>query len=146
MKKTFPILWSWAGAGLLMFGSAVSVRASGGQVETNKVRFDCGMAVATCYSGSNPNNFVMGIIDTRNYPAAPLATNWYAPMNHGPAALQWTRANIGAEVFGLALDDATPHNIFAAATSVYGTAGNGRVARVNMTTGTISTFINFANV
>jgi hypothetical protein len=146
MNKQFKkLILPIVGAFALQIQPQLSAQDGSGGVP-NQFAFECGMAVATCYSGSNTNAFVLGIVDTRNYLSAPVATNWYAPMYHGTPALPWNQSNLGGEVFGLALDGATPPHIFAAATSIYGNAGNGRVMRVDWVAGTISTFVNFANV
>ena len=107
-----------------------------------------GEAVATCASSSNPGSFVIGVIDLRN-PAVNspgMGTNWYAPMFHNEfpvTANTWNAANLG-QLFGVALDDASPPNIYATATAVYGggfgPAGSGGVYKLNGTSGAISNF------
>lgn len=68
----------------------------------------------------------MGVIDIRDpaclgpapYPGGP--DNWAAPMYHNEdGAMPWTLDNWGAEVFGLALDDESPPNIYVLPTTVY---------------------------
>jgi hypothetical protein len=106
-----------------------------------------GEIVATCYSGSSPNGFVMGIIDVRNPGAQPLGTNWPAPMFHNEFPVTtntWNRQNLG-EVFGVCLDNANPPNIYVSATIAYnasgfGPAGPGGVYKINGTTGAIQPF------
>ncbi len=75
-----------------------------------------GQAVATCYSGSNPIGDVAGVLDIRA-PAtngAIVNTNW-----NPPRGAAWTLANLGTQVFGIALDDAPSPNIYVTATIVY---------------------------
>lgn len=69
--------------------------------------------------------FVISIIDVRdpvcNAPAPFVGgpTNWFAPMYHNELQVAWTRDNLGAELFGLALDDAQPPNIYVLPTMIY---------------------------
>jgi len=115
----------------------------------------CGMAVATCFSGLDgnyaviPTNPVMAVVDLRN-PAANtvLGQNWFCPMFHNESALYatnfWTAANLG-QVFGVTLDNASPPNIYATATTVYGYQpggpdGPGAVHRISGANGNISLF------
>ena len=99
-----------------------------------------GEAAATCFSGFktvsvsfpplNDKAFVTGIIDVSDPKGAGIApgTNWVAPMFHNDLALQsgvpdplqeWTAGNLG-QVFGLAIDDASPPNLYVTATTSYG--------------------------
>ncbi len=86
-----------------------------------------GEAVITCFSdfinpslGSpttiNTAGPVVAFVDVRNPVGQniPLGVNWAAPEYS-----QWTAKALG-QVFGVTLDDASPPNIFVAASSVYG--------------------------
>lgn len=100
---------------------------------------DPGESVMTCFSDNvvgfpvNPAAPVVALFDIRN-PAAnapPYPTNWNPP--HQALA---TYSQVG-EVFGIALDDATPPNIYVTSTSVYYTTvvtqvapGSGRVFKI----------------
>ncbi|MCG8406503.1 MAG: dockerin type I repeat-containing protein [Phycisphaerales bacterium] len=122
-----------------------------------------GELAATCFSGFNlPNNpssgvnasgFVVAVIDARIPPccANPVPvvdTNWPAPMFHNEfpvTANTWSAANLG-QVFGLALDDQSPPNIYVSATTAYGlhpvsASGPAAVFQINGSTGAISPFI-----
>lgn len=101
---------------------------------------DPGEAILTCFSDNNNANPVVGLFDIRNPSAnAPgFNTNWNAP--HG-AQPTWTRQSLG-EVFGIALDDASPPNIYLTSTTVYTTTvvtqtapGTGQVFKINGITG-----------
>jgi hypothetical protein len=100
-----------------------------------------GEAAATCFSGFkqpiagsfppiDDKAFVTGIVDVSDPKGAGVApgTNWMAPMFHNEVAFQtgvpdpkqeWTAGNLG-QVFGLALDDASPPNLYVTATTSYG--------------------------
>lgn len=131
-----------------------------------------GMAAATCFGGYiNPINpsqgllgsgFVLAVMDLRD-PAcagAPIGTglNWCPPAFHNEFPLTantWSAGtsagapNLG-QVFGLALDDESPPNIYITATSVYGkftgdpfqfgSGGAGGIYRIDGLTGAISLF------
>lgn len=131
-----------------------------------------GEAVATCYSGSNPNGHIVGVYDLRDPQAngAVLDTNWDAPVfDNGQA---WTSNAFCAisddcqgsptpdtrvEVFGIALDDDANPNIYLTSTSSYvddcrGNAGcfgnvrgSGEVFKINGTTGAIELFATLDN-
>ncbi|HAM71916.1 MAG TPA: hypothetical protein DCM86_09765 [Verrucomicrobiales bacterium] len=139
---------------------------------TQKLKFECGMAVATCFSRgavfddggsasctvrtSVPQGFVVGIMDLRDPAgngAVPLS-NWLPPMTHnefGAPQDQWRASNLG-EVFGICLDQQTPPNIYVAATSIYpgdsypSTGGPGTVYRLDGSTYQISQLIQFKDV
>jgi hypothetical protein len=106
-----------------------------------------GEAVATCASGSNPNGFVVVVLDLRDPVANAPGTdrNWPAPAFH---AAGWTRAGFdGNELFGIALDDAPNPNVYLTSTSIYGfgNRGSGKVFRIDGTTGAISVFAELPN-
>ncbi len=132
-------------------------------------RFECGMAVVTCSSASrlnqwspcgnglsdlSPNAYVVGIIDTRDpvgvgAPFGSAGGGWTPAMWHNDTSTsaKWNAANLG-EVFGIALDDATPPNIYVTATSIHygngrGPGGHGGVYRLSGTTYGISVFQDF---
>ncbi|MBL9136062.1 MAG: HYR domain-containing protein [Verrucomicrobiales bacterium] len=136
------------------------------------LKFECGMVVATCFSRgslqndgataycatrpSMPDGYVVGIMDLRDpvgAGATPLS-NWLPAMTHnelGTPQHQWKAANLG-EVFGIALDQQTPPNIYVAATSVYPgdyyptNGGPGAVYRIDGSTYQISPLIKFNDV
>jgi hypothetical protein len=110
-----------------------------------------GEAVMTCYSGNNSSNPVMALVDIRepSVHAPGFNQNWAPPAQHPPS---WTTATIG-EVFGIALDDASPPNIYVTSTAVYestyggvgyayaqNTPATGQVYKVNGTTGVAAPF------
>ncbi len=159
------LLWA------LIFWAAPTSQAQGLPNDgTSKFAFDCGMSVMTCFSGSksaaftdqcnnstqaDTNGIVLGIMDTRNpsVNAPGFGVNWMPPMFHnnaGAPAHQWRARNLG-EVFGIALDNQNPPNIYVAATSVYpnenpGPGGWGAVYKINGTTFNISTFSSLSGV
>lgn len=124
----------------------------------------------TCFSGlqyplpanppyaANPNGFVFARINAQNPPTFPTPApindvNWGPPMDHnefpsaGPET--WNAGNLG-QVFGIALDDATPPNIYLTASSVYGDfaagpGGYGAVYRVDGVTKDICTLATLPN-
>ncbi len=103
-----------------------------------------GHLVGTCYSGTNPGGFVVGLYDVRTASLQPLNTNWNPPVAHGPTN-NWTAANLG-QVFGVDFDAAG--DIYLTATRVYaqysppgGPGGSGAVYRIDGVTGAISTFV-----
>ncbi len=114
-----------------------------------------GQLVVTCFSGTSnntvapdPNNHVIGIIDTRDPLAngAVLGDNWFPPpgfMFHNEGSPdEWFSSRLG-EVFGVTLDRAPSRNIFVSATTVYGNfppgpAGHGGVYRLDGDTGAVS--------
>ena len=116
-----------------------------------------GMGVASCATVPNfignrpPGEFVVGIMDLRNPPAARIGLNWGPPMYHGPGD-SWTDDNLG-QIFGICLDDSG--NIYAATTTCYGTAANGArligpdgpgaIYRLDGKTGMISSFVQLPN-
>ena len=104
-------------------------------------------AVVTCHS-SQEGGFVLGIIDTRNpkceAPDLPIHNpipgshieNWDAPMYHNEDGAPWNLANMGSEVFGLALDDEAAPNIYVLPTTVYGgSSAPQKVLKIDGTTG-----------
>ena len=139
-----------------------------------RTNWACGMTVATCYSDSranattdqcqnipgagDPNGFVVAIFDTRlplpppNPPSGKLWTSAQFSGYHGESGLpqnQFRRVNLG-EVFGLALDNATPASIYVAATSLYpgdtfGPAGPGGVYKIDGATLTITPIASVPN-
>lgn len=96
--------------------------------------------------GSTP--FVVTLLETRG-PRATTDTNWDAPKFHNefaPSSLSqvWNLDNLG-QVFGVCMDDATPPNIYVAASSSYdvdlfGPSGPGAVYKIDGSTGDISEF------
>ena len=121
----------------------------------------------TCFSGltdnqapfdPDPNGFVMGVIDSRlppvdaNSPIPALDVNWGALMYHnelGNPGHLWTYENLG-QVFGLALDDADPPNMYVTATTLYGLfafgpGGSGAVYRIDGVTGDICVIAQLPN-
>ncbi len=165
--------WTSAGMGLaLAIPPSLGADGQPGTEPLPIKRFECGMAVATCFSRgqvlndgntaqclprpSLPEGYVVGIMDLRNpvgNGATPLA-NWLPSMTHnetGAPPHQWRASNLG-EVFGIALDNQSPPNIYVAATSIYpgeyypSTGGPGSVYRIDGTTFQISTLITFKNV
>ncbi len=143
-------------AGLLVHASVVHGQGA-------SLPVDPGESVITHFSGST--GFVVTLVNTAN-PAgqgAPLggaspSTNWLAPKYNNPfpgnptnnPADAWTSANLG-QVFGVVLDDASPPNIYVAATTVYGNLGfgpggiGGEVYRLDGVTGAICTLAVFPN-
>lgn len=136
-----------------------------------------GMAVATCFSGidrSGPalaDGFVLAVFDTRldspQHPSPGTGESWCAAITHNeaaPAGEVWSSTNLG-QVFGTALDDHTPPNIFVTATTVYGSnnpahaggfsvpldrphygaAGPGAVYRIDGSTGSTKVFATLPN-
>ncbi|HYG65497.1 MAG TPA: hypothetical protein VEL74_23145 [Thermoanaerobaculia bacterium] len=106
-----------------------------------------GQVVVTCSAGDAPDGAVLAVFDIRNPAAnAPgLNQNWLAPAYHAP---NWTSANFNnGEVFGVTLDDDTPPNIYATASSSYGGGrlGSGKVFRVDGTTGAVTVFADLPN-
>lgn len=158
--------------GLLASGGLLQAQGTTGNGQTEKLKFECGMAVATCFSRgavfddggsaectvrtSVPEGFVVGIMDVRD-PVGGGATpfnNWLPAMTHnefGAPQDQWRASNLG-EIFGIALDQQSPPNIYVAATSVYpgdfypSTGGPGAVYRLDGSTFQISKLIQFTDV
>ena len=65
-----------------------------------------GEAVLTCFSDNNANSPVVAVFDIRSQTGAPMApNNWAPPAVHLP---QWNLSNVKREVFGIAIDTATP--------------------------------------
>ena len=118
-----------------------------------------GEAVATCLAGID-SPYVVGVIDIRDPgcdPAAVPGDNWPAPMYHNAmpnptrrASDEWTDANLGP-VFGVALDDLSPPNIYVTASSAYNEAlvsvhePSGRVFKLDGRTGAISVLATLPN-
>lgn len=128
--KLFALLFS-----LLLFCDIANINA---QPVVN------GHLVGTCYSGTNPGGFVVGLYDVRLAALQTPNQNWIPPMSHGPTN-NWTAANLG-EVFGVDFDAAG--NIYVTATKVYsssappgGPGGAGAVYRIDGVTGAISNFV-----
>lgn len=118
---------------------------------------DPGESVITHFSGGP--GFVVTLVNTANPTGqgAPLggvspSTNWLAPRytnafpgnpTNSPADA-WNANNLG-QVFGVVLDDASPPNIYVAASTVYGNLGfgpggvGGEVYRIDGVTGAICT-------
>jgi len=118
-----------------------------------------GMIVTTCdtfaFGIPTPSPYVLGTIDVRDpdcEPAAQLGTNWLAPMYHnempnptGDPLDEWTDTNLG-HVFGLAIDDAAPPNIYVTSTSMFSTSGGtGEVFMLDGSSGAISLFATLPN-
>jgi hypothetical protein len=122
-----------------------------------------GELAATYFSGFNlPNNpgsginnsgFSVAVFDVRLPPCCAnpvpvLDTNWPAPSFHNEfpiTANTWNAANLG-QVFGLALDDQTPPNLYVSATTAYGNhpfsaSGPGAVFKLNGVSGAITPLI-----
>ena len=139
--------------------------------ETNKFLFKCGMSVVTCFSDSkatnataycqnggisDPKGYVVALFDTTLPVPSSTGVEWTAVQStgyhneFGLPANRFTQANLG-EVFGLALDDSTPANIYVAATTLYpgdtmGPAGPGGIYKIDGGTLAISTLISLKNV
>jgi hypothetical protein len=104
-----------------------------------------GEAVATFASTSNAGGFSVAVLDLRDPAAnAPgVDRNWPAPIYHDS---RWTPAGFaGNQVFGVALDDASPPNIYLTASSTYGQLASGKVFRIDGTTGDVSLFAELPN-
>jgi hypothetical protein len=75
--------------------------------------------------GLDVNGFVVTVVDSRvppvgGNPVPVVDMNWLAPMFHNEfSADEWIAANLG-QVFGVCLDNASPPNIYVAATTAYG--------------------------
>lgn len=128
-----------------------------------------GEAVATCFSDSNDDGFLLGVFDLRNPPAQLQGDAWMPPVYHGERGPGWNVAsfcdvsdfcdedeNRMVEVFGIALDDAPNPNIYLTATSSYtddsdlgrnqgNTSGPGEVFKIDGTSGTVSLFATLPN-
>jgi len=120
----------------------------------------------TCFSGlqnplppnppysANPAGFVMARINVQEPPTFPTPppvndVNWQPPMDHNEAGTTWTGTVLG-QIFGIALDNASPPNMYVTATSVYGDfaagpGGYGAVYRVDGTTGVICVLATLPN-
>ncbi|MBD1544920.1 peptidoglycan-binding protein [Roseibium aggregatum] len=88
-----------------------------------------GDAVVTRFSGTveqggrrviDPDGAVASILDLRQAGGPPRGEHWFDELQSGAV----TAAEIG-QVFGVALDDATPPNIYVTATSAFGLHRNG---------------------
>lgn len=126
-----------------------------------------GKIAATCFSEFtdrynentpiNPDGFVLGITD----PTAPKSGFGYWPQTlfHNETGEPWTAENLG-QVFGIALDDASPPNIYVTATAIYGRfldstgapdpslwgpGGAGGVYKIHGTTGAITVLASLPN-
>lgn len=137
--------------------------------EPKGFRFECGMAVVTCSSASRLNNFqpcgngpsdlapnayVVAILDTRDpvgagAPFGSMGGGWQPAGWHNDFSTTdaWNARNLG-EVFGIALDDSSPPNVYVAATSIHfgngrGPGGDGGVYKLNGTNYGISVFQDF---
>jgi hypothetical protein len=117
-----------------------------------------GMIASTWFSCLDPDNYVVGIFDTRdpaiNAPGTDL--NW-APVRYcGPGTgtnpgdpNAWTGDNLG-QVFGITLDNASPPNIYVSATALpgpfpgclntLGALGGGGIYKLNGANGNIDPF------
>eukprot|EP00566_Odontella_aurita_P009349 CAMPEP_0113591636 /NCGR_PEP_ID=MMETSP0015_2-20120614/37379_1 /TAXON_ID=2838 /ORGANISM="Odontella" /LENGTH=510 /DNA_ID=CAMNT_0000498039 /DNA_START=111 /DNA_END=1644 /DNA_ORIENTATION=+ /assembly_acc=CAM_ASM_000160 len=127
----------WVSA-LTLISSAVNA-----QYDASLFPLQPNTAVVTCGS-TQGGGYVLGIIDTRD-PACDAPTprvggpdNWLANMYHGEDHYPWTKANLRSEIFGLALDDQNPVNIFVLPTTVYGPRGDApqEVWKINGSNGT----------
>ena len=99
---------------------------------------------------------MLAVFDVNNPPPPDPLQNWAAPAYHNPS---WTNSAFGQvggkpgdtdEIFGLALDDATPPNIYVTSTSGFRTfpgnpAGTGKVYKVDGATGAVSLFAKLPN-
>ncbi len=112
-----------------------------------------GYAAGTCYSDfnsqpSNPDGYVVVLMDVRQANLQTLDQNWSPPMWHGPGSSPWKRSNLG-EVFGLCFDPTG--NIYVSATIVYGNStpggpgGSGAIYQLDGTSGAITTFTTLPN-
>jgi len=75
-----------------------------------------GEAVATCFSGATPSDDVVAVLDIRA-PAtngAIIDKNW-----NPPRGAHWTLSDLGTQVFGIALDDASVPRIYVTSTTTY---------------------------
>lgn len=168
---------------LLMVMAAPGARAQG--PERAAFPLEQGEAVVTCFSGfSTPGAVystfqppdladrpVVAVVDVRAPEAngAVPGRHWYAPMYHneqgggftnptGDPEDAWTSGNLG-QVFGIALDGASPPNIYVAAASIYalplqgtsfpdllfGPLGPGGVYRLDGATGAICKYARLPN-
>ncbi len=113
-----------------------------------------GEVAATCFSASlQGGGFGLAVFDLRNSGSQQTNEDWTGvPVFHHP---DWTRAGfMNNEVFGIALDDQNPPNIYVTSTSSYSTdrgsggvefAGSGKVFKVDGTTGDVSLFNELPN-
>jgi hypothetical protein len=156
----------------LLFLPCSLVHGQNGTGGSRTFKFECGMSVVTCYSGAtkgaaftdqcntsvpaDPNGFVVAILDARNTNTAPLGSNWTAVSSSGfhnsggatPFNQQWRATNMG-EVFGIALDDSSPANIYVASTSIYPnetSTPNGTIYRLDGSTFTPTVFAALSGV
>jgi hypothetical protein len=147
---TFPKSLAAAAAAVGVLAHANLVCGQGSSLPV-----DPGESVITHFSGQP--GFVVTLLNTANPvgQGAPLggvspSTNWLAPKYHNefpgnptnnPADV-WNATNLG-QVFGVVLDDASPPNIYVAASTVYGNLGfgpggnGGEVYRIDGVTGAI---------
>ena len=104
-----------------------------------------GESVATCYSGAS-GGFSVVVLDTRDPAAnAPgVNQNWPLPPYHDG---NWRRDDFGGEVFGIALDGASPPNIYVTSTTCYiGTVpGTGQIHRIDASSGAVTLFATLPN-
>ena len=145
--RAMGLVFCWILASLLGFHQK-SLAQAGLPLKPNQL-------VITCFSGTSnnavipdPDNYVIGIMDTRDPlgDGATLGSNWAMPLGwafHNETSTDvWTAANLG-EVFGVTLDDAPNPNIYTSASTVYGDfppgpGGHGAVYRLDGNTGGIS--------
>lgn len=133
----------------LVFAAAVIVLCAHAQAQPSAdLPIDPGEMAVTCYSGSNPGSFGLGVFDVRdpvnNSPGK--NQNWSdVPIYHDAS---WTRTGFdGEEVFGLALDDDPDPNIYVTATTSYnGIPGrpsrpaSGKIFKIGGGSGAVSVF------
>jgi hypothetical protein len=129
-----------------------------------------GTAVATCFSEftnrydqTSPidrSGFVLLQVDMRypNTQGAVFGTNWATTLFHNDDNEPWDAEHLG-QVFGIALDDSYPPNIYVTATSSYGRfltggaedpglwgpGGPGAIYKIDGTSGSISVFRKLPN-
>ena len=107
----------------------------------------CGQTAITCHSdldfgNSDPNGFVLGIVNNKNWASAIPGTNWAAAsasIYHHPS---WTSSRMG-EIFGLTID--AQNNMYVTATSMFGVgldgpAGPGGIYKIDPS-GNVTDFV-----
>jgi len=145
-------------ARLVALGSTFGAVVVAASAQAPPFPMEPGQIVATCDTvgvmGPLPEPYVLGIIDTRDpgCAGAALGDKWQPLMYHnempnptGDPADEWTDTNLG-HIFGVALDDAVPPNIYVASTSAFAdSSGTGDIFRIDGTTGAISSFATLPN-
>jgi hypothetical protein len=101
---------------------------------------ELGQSVATSYDGMNGAYNVLRVKDIRNRPPFVVGGNrWIAPEMFG---VNWTKTRMN-DVFGIALDDANPPNIYVSSTSMYCTQPNPTPAHIYKIDGTTWNVIDY---